>query len=51
MEKNGIYLELIDLKTLKVFTKKFDTEFEREKFIRKVRYSKKIKVIGGQEWY
>jgi len=42
-----IYLELIDLKTLKTFKKEFQTEFERDKFARKLRYSKKLKVIGG----
>lgn len=46
-----IYLELIDLKTLKTFKKEFQTEFERDKFARKLKYSKKLKVIGGnEEW-
>ena len=42
-----IYLELIDLKTLKIFKKEFLTEREREKFARTLRYSKKLKVVGG----
>ena len=42
-----IYLELIDLKTLKIFKKEFPTEWERDKFARKLKYSKKIKVVGG----
>lgn len=42
-----IYLELIDLKTMKIFKKKFPTEWELDKFVRKLRYSKKIKVVGG----
>lgn len=42
-----IYLELIDLKTLKIFKKYFQCEFERDKFARKLKYSKKIKVVGG----
>lgn len=42
-----IYLELIDLKTLKIFRKEFSTEWERDKFARKLRYSKKLKVVGG----
>lgn len=44
-----IYLELLDLKTMKTFKKYFKTEFERDKFIRKLRYSKRLKVleIGG----
>ena len=39
-------LELINLKTLKTFIKYFDTEFERKKFIEKLKYSKKIKPIN-----
>lgn len=46
-----IYLELIDLTTMKIFKKKFDTEWERDKFARKLRYSKKLKVIGRGENY
>ena len=44
-----IYLKLLDLKTMKTFKKYFKTEFERDKFIRKLRYSKRLKVleIGG----
>lgn len=42
-----IYLELIDLKTLKVFKKYFECEFDRDKFARKLKYSKKLKAIGG----
>ena len=43
------YLELLDLKTMKTFRKYFKTEFERDKFIRKLRFSNKIKLlkIGG----
>ena len=41
-----IYLELIDLTTMKTFRKVFETEWERDKFARKLKYSKKIKVIG-----
>lgn len=41
-----IYLKLIDLKTLKIFKKEFDTEYQRDCFERKLRYSKKLKVIG-----
>lgn len=44
-----IYLKLLDLKTMKTFYKYFETEFERDKFIRKLRFSNRIKVveIGG----
>lgn len=40
-----IYLDLVDLTTMKVFRKTFETEFERDKFARKLNYSKKLKVI------
>lgn len=46
-----IYLELLNVETMKTFIKYFDTEFERDKFERKLRYSKKIKVIGRDETY
>lgn len=42
-----ICLELIDLKTMKIFKKEFSTEWKREKFVRKLKYSKKLKVVGG----
>lgn len=44
-----IYLDLLDLKTLKTFRKYFQTEYKRDQFIRKLRFSNKIKVvkIGG----
>ena len=41
-----ILLKLLDLRTNKVFYKEFDTEFERDKFARKLRYSKNLKVIS-----
>lgn len=46
MKKSNIYLELVDLTTLKVFKKYFETEFERDKFARKLKYSKKLKVVN-----
>jgi len=46
-----IYLELLDLTTMKSFKKYFETEFDRDKFERKLRYSKKLKVIGRDETY
>ncbi len=45
-KERKITLKLIDLKTLKTFEKEFETEFERDKFKRKLKYSKKIKVIN-----
>lgn len=40
-----IKIKLLDLTTGKEFYKYFDTEFERDKFIRKLRYSKKIRLL------
>lgn len=41
-----IYLELYVINKGYSFKKYFSTEFERDKFKRKLRYSKNIKVIG-----
>ena len=41
-----VKLYLINLKTLQVFEKEFDTEFERDKFRKKLKYSKRIKEVG-----
>ena len=46
-----IYLKLLDLKTMKTFKKYFKTEFERDKFIRKLRFSNKIKVLERGGYY
>lgn len=43
-----IKIKLINLKTMKIFEKEFETEFDRDKFRRKLRYSKNIKEIGGK---
>ena len=45
-----IYLELIDLKTLKTFKKYFNTEYDRQKFMNKLKYSKKLKVINSYNY-
>ena len=45
-KERKITLKLIDLKTLKTFEKEFETEFERDKFKRKLKYSRKIKVVN-----
>lgn len=42
-----IFLTLINLSTMKIFKKQFNTEWERDKFERKLRYSTKIKVLRG----
>lgn len=39
------YLVLYDIEKENEFRKGFDTEFERDKFIRKLRYSKRIKLV------
>lgn len=45
-----IYLELIDLKTLKTFKKYFNTEYDRQKFMNKIKYSKKLKIINSYNY-
>lgn len=47
-----IYLLLLDLSTNKQFRKLFVTEFERDKFRNRLRYSRKLKVlsVGGVVW-
>lgn len=42
MDKTKFYLDLYAVKTKKVFRKYFNTEFERDKFRRKLIYSKNI---------
>lgn len=42
-----IYLEIINLKTLKTFKKYFKTDYDRQKFLNKLKYSKKLKVINS----
>lgn len=43
--KSKLYLLLMDLTTNKQFFKYFETEFEMDKFKRKLRYSKKLMLI------
>lgn len=45
-----IYLELIDLTTMKSFKKYFKTEYDRQKFMKKLQYSKKLKVINSYRY-
>jgi len=40
------YLQLMDITTGNIFFKYFETEYERDKFVRKLKYSKKIKVVN-----
>ena len=44
---NNIYLEIYDKTTGKTFKKYFDTEFNKDKFKRKLKYSKKLQVVGN----
>lgn len=48
-EKGKIFVEIIDLKTMKIFKKYFKSEFERDKYIRKSRYFKNIKVLRRKD--
>lgn len=42
-EKEGkVFILLIDLKTMKIFRMYFNTEFERDKFRRRLIYSNKL---------
>ena len=41
-----VYLILVDLTTGKQFRKYFDTEFEKDRFKRKLKFSRKIIVVG-----
>lgn len=43
--KNNLYLLLLNTETRKQFFKYFETEFEMDKFKRKLRYSNKIILI------
>lgn len=39
-------IKLLNLKTDKLFYKYFETEFERDKFLRKLKYAKNIILIS-----
>ena len=45
MQKSKIYLVLYNKETKKEFKKYFDSEYQRDKFLRKLKYSKKIILI------
>ena len=40
-----VKIRLINLKTLETFEKEFKSEFQRDKFRQKLKYSKKIKEV------
>ena len=50
MVKSKIYLVLLDIETNKEFTKYFKCEFDKEKFKRKLRYSKKLMIIEENDY-
>lgn len=43
-----VKLKLLDLITGKTFYKEFKTEFEKDKFKRKLKFSKKLKVVEDE---
>ncbi len=43
--KRNIYLRLYDLDKNKEFIRHFDTEFDKDKFKRKLKYSRKLMII------
>ena len=45
MQRSKVYLVLLDKTTNKEFTKYFKCEFDKEKFKRKLMYSKKLIII------
>lgn len=46
LDDRKIYLEILDLKKGKTFKKYFNTEFEKDKFKRKLKFSNKLKVVA-----
>lgn len=49
MERSKIYLVLFDTEKLKEWTKYFSTEFEKEKFRRKLKYSHRVIVVDEND--
>lgn len=45
MTRNNVYLRLYDLEKNKEFIKHFESEFEKDKFKRKLKYSRKILIV------
>lgn len=48
-ERSKSYLILYDIEKGKEFTKYFKCEFDKEKFKRKLRYSKKLMIVGEND--
>lgn len=49
MQRSKIYLVLYDIVNEREFTKYFNTEFEKEKFKIKLRYSKKLIIVDEND--
>ena len=47
---NSVFLKLFDKSKKKTFIKYFDCEFDRDKFSRKLKYSKKLIIVGGKNY-
>jgi len=50
-KKTNIKLKMMDTTTGKEFWKYFETEHDKQKFIRKLKYSKKIIIVYDEENY
>ena len=46
-----IYLILVNLETGKQFKRYFETEFEKDKFKRKLKFSHRVAVVGDSSDY
>lgn len=46
-----LYLDLLNIETMKTFRKYFKCENDKYKFINKLKYSKKILIVGFQKLY
>lgn len=44
-------VELMNIETGAIFTKKFDSPYLMNQFLRKCKYSKKVKVLSTTKWY
>ena len=49
MQRNNIYLRLYDIEKQKEFVKHFECEFDKDKFKRKLRYSRKIMIVDEND--
>ena len=47
--KRNIYIRLYDTEKQKEFIKHFETEFEKDKFKRKLRYSRRVMIVDESD--